>query len=117
MTVSRDLNRLKALQSPVVRNSLAVAPAQAGGFGGRSPEIPEAAARLAQILGATTKSNRFGDHLALRKWYSEPVTDAPDLGAPDGQLDPAALQLLAPEAWREISDPRQWLFLETETTG
>ena len=117
MTVSRRLSRLKALQSPVVRNSLAPTPAESGRYRGRSPEIPEAAARLAQILGATTKSNRFGDHLALRKWFSEPVVSAPDLGVPDGELNGEALRLIAPGAPKEVSDPRQWLFLDTETTG
>jgi uncharacterized protein YprB with RNaseH-like and TPR domain len=117
MSVSRDLSRLKALQLPPVRKGVAPATAESGGFRGRSPEIPEAAARLAQILGATTKSNRFGDHLVLRKWFSEPVAGAPDLGAPDGELNGEALRLMAPGAPKEASDPAQWLFLDTETTG
>ena len=45
------------------------------------------------------------------------MTDAPGLGAPEGEIDFAALQLLAPGAAREVADPRQWLFLDTETTG
>lgn len=117
MTMSRHLGRLKALQSPAARTSVDPATAESGAFRGRSPEIPEAAARLAQILGATTASNRFGDHLALRKWFSEPVASAPDLGVPDGELNQEALRLIAPGAPKEVSDPRQWLFLDTETTG
>jgi uncharacterized protein len=114
VTASGILNRLKALQ-PVLRRE----PSSAGDAHprGHSADLPEGAGRLAELLDAKVHSNEFGEHLALRKWYSEPVTDAPDLGAPDGDLDPAALQLLAPGASREVADPRQWLFLDTETTG
>jgi len=117
MTASRLLGRLKALR-PARRHA---APASAVDLDapprGHSPQIPDGAERLAALLDAQIRGNEFGEHLALRKWYSEPVTDAPGLGAPDGDLDPAALQLLAPGASRDIADPRQWLFLDTETTG
>ena len=36
---------------------------------------------------------------------------------PEGNVDGAALRLLAPDAPDEVADPRQWLFLDTETTG
>ncbi|MGA8012270.1 MAG: ribonuclease H-like domain-containing protein [Candidatus Acidiferrales bacterium] len=117
MTVSRLLGRLKALQPPPARNGTAVANAESATSRGYAPEIPEGAARLAEILGASAKSNRFGEHLALRKWFPEPVGAAPDLGAPEGELNPDALRLLAPTAANEVADPRQWLFLDTETTG
>jgi uncharacterized protein len=75
---------------------------------GVSPEIPAGAARLAEILGASVKSNRYGEHLALRRWYSEPAECA---------LPADALRLLAPDAPDCVADPGQWLFLDTETTG
>jgi uncharacterized protein len=75
---------------------------------GMSPEIPAGAARLAEILGATVKSNRYGEHLALRRWFSEPAECA---------LPADALRLLAPDAPECAADPEQWLFLDTETTG
>jgi uncharacterized protein len=84
---------------------------------GITPDIPECAERLAEILGASVRSNQFGEHLGLRKWYSEPVGNAPDLGAPDGEFDPVALRLIAPGAPAKVADPRQWLLLDTETTG
>jgi len=117
MTVSRLLGRLKALQPPAVRNGAAVANAESAAPRGYAPEIPEGAARLAEILGASPSSNRFGEHLALRKWFPEPVGAAPDLGAPEGELNPDALRLIAPGETAEVADPRQWLFLDTETTG
>jgi uncharacterized protein len=82
-----------------------------------SPDIPEGAGRLAEILGASAVTNRFGEHLALRKWFPEPVGNAPDLAAPESELNLDALRLIAPTAASEVADPRQWLFLDTETTG
>jgi uncharacterized protein len=64
--------------------------------------------RLAHILGATTKTNQYGDYLSVRCWCSQPQRYLPDL---------RALSLLMPEAPHEIADPERWLFLDTETTG
>lgn len=64
--------------------------------------------RLAQILGATTKANEYGDHLSVRCWCAQPPRYSPD---------PRALRLLLPEAPDEIADSEKWLFLDTETTG
>jgi uncharacterized protein len=79
---------------------------------GLSPEIPEGSARLAQLLGAMPARNRFGEHLALRRWFSESIGCEP----PD-RADETALRLLAPDAPADVADPQQWLFLDTETTG
>ncbi|MGH9712129.1 MAG: ribonuclease H-like domain-containing protein [Candidatus Acidiferrales bacterium] len=84
---------------------------------GVAPDIPEGAERLAQLLGATTQRNRYGEHLALRRWFSDPPGTEPSAAAPEGALDAGALGLLAPDAPEEVLDPRQWLFLDTETTG
>jgi hypothetical protein len=75
---------------------------------GVAPEIPEGSQRLAEILGASVERNRFGEHLALRRWFSEPAECVPD---------EAALRLMAPDAPKDVADPQQWLFLDTETTG
>jgi uncharacterized protein len=80
---------------------------------GMAPEIPEGSARLAELLGAMPARNRFGEHLALRRWFSEPIGGEP----PERNVDEAALRLLVPDAPAETADPRQWLFLDTETTG
>jgi uncharacterized protein len=112
VSASGILGRLKALRPASGRE-----PATRPEPRGRSPEIPEGAECLVRLLQAKIHANEFGEYVALRKWYAEPVTDTPGLGPPEGVLDPAALQLLAPDASREIADPRQWLFLDTETTG
>ncbi|MBZ5503469.1 MAG: ribonuclease H-like domain-containing protein [Acidobacteriia bacterium] len=84
---------------------------------GLAPDIPEGAEQLAQILGALPQQTRFGEHLALRRWFSEPVGDAASLAPPESQMDEGALSLLAPDAPDCVLDPQQWLFLDTETTG
>src|SRR6185437_7177086 len=75
-----------------------------------SPRAPTGiqAERLAHILGATIKTNQYGNHLSLHCWFGEPAKYAPDV---------RALRLLAPDAPQEIADPEQWLFLDVETTG
>ena len=80
---------------------------------GFSPALPDGAEQLAKLLEGKALSNPFGEHLAVRKWFSEPI----GCPAPEGELNASALRLLAPGACAEVSDPRQWLFLDTETTG
>ncbi|MDP9147330.1 MAG: ribonuclease H-like domain-containing protein [Acidobacteriota bacterium] len=71
---------------------------------------------LARLLGAGVSTNRFGEHLAVRNWYSTPEFVAPEL---------ACLKLLSQHRDETISrrtraalgDPEKWLFLDTETTG
>ena len=63
---------------------------------------------LAQVLGASTKTNQYGQFLSVRCWCAQPPCFLPD---------PRALKLLLPEAPEEIADPGEWLFLDTETTG
>jgi len=63
---------------------------------------------LSRILGATPKTNPHGDYLSLRCWCAQPPRYSPEL---------SALKLLLPGAVEAISDPEQWLFLDTETTG
>jgi uncharacterized protein len=64
--------------------------------------------RLAQVLGAITKTNEYGDYLSVRCWCAQPPRFSPDA---------RALQLLLPETPEDITDPDQWIFLDTETTG
>ena len=90
---------------------------------GFSTNIPEGAERLAELLGAKLVKNQYGEHLALRKWFSDVANgvkaDCSPLGhgLADERVDASALRLLAPDAPRVVADPRQWLFLDTETTG
>ena len=80
---------------------------------GYSPALPDGAERLAELLEGKAVSNSYGEHLVVRKWFSEPI----GFPAPNRELNDSALRLLAPGAEGDVSDPRQWLFLDTETTG
>ena len=70
--------------------------------------LPDQPDRLAQILGASAKTNQCGEHLSLHCWFGKPARFTPDI---------RALQLLVPDASEEVADPEQWIFLDTETTG
>src|SRR5262249_2897298 len=71
---------------------------------------------LCRLLGAAIATNKYGEHVSVRNWYSTPETVEPST---------IALKLLcgAPsedKAGRHgsvLNDPAKWLFLDTETTG
>lgn len=79
----------------------------------RSPAEDDA---LGQLLGAGVGRNHFGEHLAMRNWFSTPEYIEPS---------PVSLELLSrtrdESASRKIhaalDDSSKWLFLDTETTG
>ncbi|MGC1687125.1 MAG: ribonuclease H-like domain-containing protein, partial [Candidatus Acidiferrales bacterium] len=75
---------------------------------GYVPATPEGADDLARLLGATLQETRHGEHLSVRRWFSD---------ASPGDVTMAALRLLAPDAPDEAADQNNWLFLDTETTG
>jgi len=99
--------RLNALKAPVRKLPVSDEPR------GISPDIPPGSERLAEILGASVCRNSCGEYLASRRWFSESIGGE----SPEGELHSGALRLLAPGAPEETTDPRQWLFLDTETTG
>jgi uncharacterized protein len=106
---------LRALQrSPSARSGTpesrwhAPLPNDDGGLLSRTRTIRIDPERLAQILGATPKTNQYGDYLSVRCWCAQPPGYSPDSHA---------LKLLSPEGPDQIADPDQWLFLDTETTG
>ena len=68
------------------------------------------------ILGGGIARNHYGEHLAIRNWFSTPEFALPS---------PFALDLLSRTRDEKISrrtraaleNPEKWLFLDTETTG
>src|SRR5437764_5264238 len=79
-----------------------------GGSPSRARPIRTDPEHMARVLGATTKTNQYGEYLSVRCWCAQPPKYSPDL---------RAMKLLLPEAPDQIADPEQWLFLDTETTG
>jgi len=94
------LGRLAALRPAVGRKVAASR--------GYTPELPGGWERLASLLGAETGVNKFGEHLVLRRWWEEPSAFETSL---------ETLRLIAPGAPDLAADLRNWLFLDTETTG
>src|SRR5690348_13101740 len=109
MSIQDRFARIAALK-PVQRS---YAPLDGESPRGFSPDLPPGSDRLAQLLGAFPHQTAFGEHLSLLRWFSESI--GPE--APEGPLDRSALALLAPDVDEAAFDPRQWLFLDTETTG
>jgi hypothetical protein len=77
---------------------------------------PDETDPISQLLGGGIGRNHYGDHLAIRNWFSTPEFMEPS---------PVALDLLSRTRDESISrrtrgaleNPEKWLFLDTETTG
>ena len=64
--------------------------------------------RLVRLIAGEFRNNRLGGHIRVRRRFPQPAA---------GMLDPQGLQLLVSSPVDKIVDVRQWLFLDTETTG
>jgi uncharacterized protein len=104
-TVADKFSRLAALK-----------PARA--FPEKLPELraPNEEDPVGRLLGGGIARNRYGEHLAIRNWFSTPEFVAPS---------PVTLELLSRTRDEGLSrrtravleNPEKWLFLDTETTG
>jgi uncharacterized protein YprB with RNaseH-like and TPR domain len=94
----------------------ALKPARAAAARPATLRPPDEADDLARLLGAAVARNRYGEHLAIRNWYSTPEFREPS---------PVCLELLSRtreecvtrRARAALADSSRWLFLDTETTG
>jgi uncharacterized protein YprB with RNaseH-like and TPR domain len=77
---------------------------------------PDESDPISRLLGGGIARNHYGEHLAIRNWFSTPEFTEPS---------PVALELLSRTRDENLSrrtrtalaDPEKWLFLDTETTG
>src|ERR1700738_4321223 len=77
---------------------------------------PHAEDSLSRLLGAGIATNRYGQHVLVRNWFSSPEYS---------EISEVSLELLSRgrnEALSKrtraaLADPSKWLFLDTETTG
>ncbi len=82
----------------------------------RALRAPDETDPISLLLGGGIARNRFGDHLAIRNWFSTPEFAPPS---------PVAVELLSRTRDEKLSrrtraaleNPEKWLFLDTETTG
>ena len=77
---------------------------------------PGAEDPLANLLGAGIATNRFGEHLAIRNWFSTPEFSEPSDIAID-LLSRNRNESLSRRTRTALEDCSKWLFLDTETTG
>jgi uncharacterized protein len=84
----------------------------------RSAELrsPDETDPISQLLGGGIGRNHYGDHLAIRNWFStpefiEPSPDALDL------LSRTRDESISRRTRTALDNPEKWLFLDTETTG
>src|SRR2546425_8442065 len=71
---------------------------------------------LGRLLGAGVASNPFGEHLAVRNWFSTPEFADPSSTALE-LLSRTRDESIARKTRAALEDPEKWLFLDTETTG
>src|SRR6266568_4422865 len=71
---------------------------------------------LGRLLGAGVATNHFGEHLAVRNWFSTPEFTDPSSTALD-LLSNNRDESLTRKTRAALDDPTKWLFLDTETTG
>src|SRR5947208_6403950 len=71
---------------------------------------------LGRLLGAGVASNHFGEHLAVRNWFSTPEFAEPASMTLE-LLSRTRDETLSRKTRAALEGPEKWLFLDTETTG
>src|SRR5207248_11726453 len=77
---------------------------------------PDEADALGRLLGAGVASNPFGEHLAVRNWFSTPEFSEPSSTTLE-LLSRTRDESITRKTRAALEDPEKWLFLDTETTG
>src|SRR5216683_7410067 len=71
---------------------------------------------LGRLLGAGLAKNHFGEHLAVRNWFSTPEFADPSSTTLE-LLSRTRDESLSRKTRAALENPEKWLFLDTETTG
>ena len=77
---------------------------------------PGEADSVGRLLGAGVANTHFGEHLAIRNWFSTPEFIEPSYIALE-LLSRTRDESLSRKTRTALEDPTKWLFLDTETTG
>jgi len=77
---------------------------------------PEQEDFLCRLLGAAIATNRYGEHVCVRNWFSSPEFTEPSNLALK-LLSRSRDETLSKRTQAALADPSKWLFLDTETTG
>jgi len=77
---------------------------------------PHAEDSLSRLLGAGIATNRYGQHVLVRNWFSSP--EQSDISAVSLELlSRGRDETISKRTRAALADPSKWLFLDTETTG
>jgi uncharacterized protein YprB with RNaseH-like and TPR domain len=77
---------------------------------------PHAEDSLSRLLGAGIATNRYGQHVLVRNWFSSPeYSEVSDVSLE--LLSRGRDETLSRRTREALADPSKWLFLDTETTG
>src|SRR5271170_817388 len=80
--------------------------------------LPDETDPISLLLGGGIGRNQYGEHLAIRNWFSTPEFCPPSLRALELLTKaPAPRKRSARHTQEALEDPEKWLFLDTETTG
>jgi uncharacterized protein len=71
---------------------------------------------LGRLFGADVATNHFGEHLAVRNWFSTPEFADPSSTTLE-LLSRTRDESVSRKTRTVLEDPKKWLFLDTETTG
>jgi len=87
-------------------------------FPSRLPDLrlPDETDPISHLLGGGIARNHFGEHLAIRNWFSTPEFAPPGPNALE-LLTRTRDQTISARSRAALADPERWLFLDTETTG
>ena len=77
---------------------------------------PGEADSVGRLLGAGVANTHFGEHLAIRNWFSTPEFIEPSCIALE-LLSRTRDESLSRKTRTALEDSTKWLFLDTETTG
>jgi len=77
---------------------------------------PDQEDSLAHLLGAGVAKNHYGEHLAIRNWFSTPEFSEPSSVTLE-LLSRTRDAALTGRTLAALEDSTKWLFLDTETTG
>jgi uncharacterized protein len=89
---------------------------------------PDETDSLSRLLGAGIARNHYGEHLAIRNWFSTPEFAEPSPAALElltkkpasrhgGQVEGGRYKKQIHDVREALENPEKWLFLDTETTG
>jgi uncharacterized protein len=71
---------------------------------------------ISHLLGGGIGRNRYGEHLAIRNWFSTPEFAPPSSTALE-LLSRTRDETIGRRTRAALENPEKWLFLDTETTG